>query len=388
MPISSTGVIITPSATALAEAQQIFIDTYGINVNLDPVSPNGLLIQNIALAITKRENDQADTVNSFNPNIATGNQLDAICANLDIERIPATFSTATVQITGLTGVSIPALTQVQSVNGDIFLTDAIIVIGAMGTATGSVTAQVSGPISVAANTINKIITGINGWSTINNSGAGTQGVLGQSDAQLRQTRVSQLAAASSGSLAAVLAGARAFNPTSAYVRENKTTSSETINGITLAPKSILLVQEGGGSDPQIGNMFYQKLSGGCAMSGSHSYTFTPEDTTVPFVANWQIATPRVLSLNINLKLGSVYPPSLPAYIASIINNPDNFSFDVIGKFIDATQFIFLLIQNGISPVISLTFGVGASLGLNTYTMPISDSLGTSIASGNITVNYV
>src|SRR4051812_3575925 len=108
MLISDTGVVITPSTTAIAEARQILIDTFpGEDVNLDSASPNGLLVQNIAIAITQREADQANTVNSMNPNIATGEQLDAICANLNIFRIPATQSTATCTFTGLAGVTIP-----------------------------------------------------------------------------------------------------------------------------------------------------------------------------------------------------------------------------------------------------------------------------------------
>lgn len=394
MPISSTGVIITPSATAKAAAQQILIDTYGSSVNLTDASPNGQWVQNVALAITQRENDQVDTVNSMNPNISTGTQLDAICANLNINRVPATFSTATIQVTGITGVSIPSLTQIQSSTGDIFLTTAIITIGLGGTATGNVIAQVGGPIPVGANTITKIITGINGWDTVNNSGAGALGVLGQSDTQLRQTRIARLANASSGSYPAIRAGI--FNPqllstipTSAYVTQNFTSSDTVVDGITILAKSILLVLEGGGSDNDISNLFFERLSGGCAMSGS----YTPDPITIPgssqtFQANWQIATSQALGLNITLKLGAVYPPNLSIYIAALINNSENFSFNVIGKFLDATQFILILLQNGISPVISLTFNVGSNMNLNTYTMPISDSLGTSISSGNISVSYV
>lgn len=386
MPISNTGVILTPSSTALAEARQILIDTYGPDVNLDPASPNGLLVQNIALAITQRENDQADTVNSMNPNIATGLQLDAICANLDIVRVPATKSTATCQFTGLTGVSIPAGTQVQSTNNDIFLVDSTVTIGALGTATGTVTAQVAGPIPTAANTINKIITGISGWDTINNSSPGNVGVVQQSDAQLRQSRVAQLGFASSGSYESVLAGAVALNPTSSYVFENLTGSDIIQDGITIYEHSILLVLEGGGSDAQVAEMLLKRLSGGCRMSGSTSFSVPIPNSPVTFDANWQIASPKALGINIVLKIGYVYPPNPADVIASIINN--NFNFDVIGRFIDATQFVYLLIANGINPIISLTFNVGSNTNLIQYTMPISDSLGSSMLSSNVSITYV
>ena len=160
--LSNQGFQITPSATAIAEAQAILIGAYGINVNLEPSSPNGQLVQNIAIAITQRESDQAETISSLDPNIAAGLQLDAICANLDIERIQAINSTATCIFTGLTGVTITAGSQVANSNSDIFLVDSNLTIGLSGSVTGTVTAQTAGIITVTANTITTIITAING----------------------------------------------------------------------------------------------------------------------------------------------------------------------------------------------------------------------------------
>jgi hypothetical protein len=386
MSISSTGVIIEPSTTAIAEARQILIDTYGANVNLDPASFNGLLVQNVAIAITQREADQADTVNSMNPNIATGLQLDAICANLDIDRIPATFSTATCDFTGLPGVSITVGSQVASTAGNIFLVEATLVIAGGGVVTGSVIAQTAGPVPTTAVTITKILTGISGWDTVNNPLVGTVGKLQQSNAGLKNTRVNRLAIASTGSPQAVKAGAVEMNPTSSYVTENLTNDVLDIDGIFLNPSSLLLVLEGGGSDLDVATMLYQKLSAGCKMAGTHSFPIPIPNSPGTFVANWQIANPQALGLNIQLKLGVIYPPNLNVLIAQIINN--NFNFDVIGQFIDATQFIFILMSNGILPIIRLTFNVGATINLVQYTMPISDSLGSSMLSGNVTISYV
>lgn len=386
MLISDTGVIITPSTTAIAEAQQILIDTYGSTVNLDPASPNGLLVQNIAIAITQREADQANTVNSMNPNIATGEQLDAICANLNIFRIPATQSTATCTFTGLAGVTIPANSQVASTNGDIFLVEATLVIGAGGTISGSVKAQVAGPILTTANTINKIITGISGWDTVNNPLIGTVGRELETDAELRQRRVDTLAIASTGSVEAVTAGAVELNPVSYFVTENTTDFIVIRDGLAILPHSILLTLEGGSSDLDVATMLFAKLSGGCGMSGTHMFSIPIPGGPETFDATWQIAAPKALGLNIQLKLGAIYPPNLEILIAQIIN--DNFDFNVIGRFIDATQFIFILMTAKIIPIISLTFNVGAILNLIQYTMPVTDSLGDSMLSTNVTISYV
>jgi hypothetical protein len=386
MLISNTGVVIEPSTTAIAEARQILIDTYGSTVNLDPASPNGLLVQNIAIAITQREADQANTVNSMNPNIATGEQLDAINANLNIERSSATQSTATCVFNGLVGVTIPANSQVASTNGDIFLVEATVVIGIGGTVSGSVKAQTAGPIPTTANTINKIITGISGWDTVNNPLVGTVGKELETDAEFRLDRVDSLAFSSTGSIESITAGAVKLNPTSYFITENTTDLIVIRDGLAILPHSILLSLEGGSSDLDVTTMLFQRLSAGCGMSGTHSFSIPIPGGPETFTATWLIATPRALGINIQLKLGVVYPPNLDVLIAQIIN--DNFDFNVIGRFIDATQFIFILMTAAILPIIGLTFNVGATTNLIQYTMPITDSLGSSMLSSNVSISYV
>lgn len=387
MLISDTGVVIEPSTTAIAEAQQILIDTFpGEDVNLDPASPNGLLVQNIAIAITQREAAQADTVNSMNPNIATGEQLDAICANLNIFRIPATQSTATCTFVGLVGVTIPANSQVASTNGDVFLVEATLVIGIGGTISGSVKAQVAGEILTTANTINKILTGVSGWDTVNNPLVGTVGRELETDTELRQRRVDRLAIASTGSIEAITAGAVELNPISYFVTENTTDAIIIRDSLAILPHSILLVLEGGSSELDVATMLFAKLSAGCGMSGTNTFPIPIPGGPETFDATWLIATPRALGLTVQLKLGVIYPPNLAVLIAQIIN--DNFDFNVIGRFIDATQFIFILMTAKILPIISLTFNVGATTGLVQYTMPVTDSLGSSMLSANVAISYV
>lgn len=384
--LSNEGYQITPSATAIAEAQAILINTYGANVNLEPSSPNGLLVQNIAIAITQREADQADTIGSFNPNIASGLQLDAICANLDIIRIPAKNSTATCIFTGLTGVTITAGSQVANTTGDIFIVDTNLTIGLSGTITGTVTAQTAGIIPVTANTITTIITAINGWDTVNNPTAGNVGTVLQSDAELRNTRIDQLAFASAGSIPSIIAGVSGLNPISFNVISNNTNSQIVKDGLAINPHSIMLVLDGGGSDLEITTMLFNRLSGGGGMSGNKSFTIPIPNSPEVFTARWQVAVQQTLGLNITLKLGAVYPPDLTTVIADIINN--NFNFNRIGKLIEATEFIYLLMSKGIVPIVSLTFNVGTLTELTEYTMPISDSIGGSILNSNVVLNYV
>lgn len=385
MSISDTGVILDPSPTALAEAQQDFIDVFGSDVNLNPASVNGQIIQDNALAYTKRESDQADTVSSLNPDIANGTQLVAIGANLGIGKIPATFSTAPAVLGGAVGTSIIAGSQVQSLTGDIFAVESTAVIGVLGTVNASVVALKSGDILTGANTITKILTGIPGWDTVNNPTAGTVGKPQQSDEDYRKTFKDRLASSSSGGDEAILAAAAALNPTSYYLKTNRTDTPIVVDGITINARSTLLVLDGGSSDEDVANMFLRKISGGANMSGNHSFSVPIFDTPEVFTATWQIAVQKALGINIKLRLGMVYPPDIPTVVANIITN--KFNFNVIGRYIEATDFIYLLMQAGIAPIRSLTFNVGTNLNLSEYTMPISDSLGNSLLSSNVSVEY-
>lgn len=388
MSLSSQGFQITPSAAAVTEAQAVLVAAYGSNVNLTPAGPNGQLIQAMAMAITMRENEEAETVNSLNPNIAAGQQLDAICANLNLERVPAVNSTATCTFTGLTGVSITAGSQVQSTAGDIFTVDITLVIGALGTITGTVTAVAQGPIAVTADTITTVLTQINGWDTVNNPSDGSVGTPAQSDVQLRTTRLEALAFASSGSIPSMNAGAAALNPISYYVYNNKIGTPVVKDGLTINGNSMMLIIDGGGSDLEIATMIYDRLSGGCGMSGNTSYdiVYTILSTPQVFTAKWQTATREALGLNIQLKLGIAYAPEIVDVITAIVN--DNLDFNRIGKLIYSNEFVDLLINNGVTPIISLTFNIGATTGLTQYTMPISQSIGGSMLSSNVTVSYV
>lgn len=387
MLISNQGYQITPSSTAIAEAQAILIGAYGATVNLDPASPNGQLVQNIAIAITQRENEQAAIVGSLNPNIAAGLQLDAICANLNIDRVQAINSSATCTFTGLNGVVITAGTQVSSQEGDIFLVETDVLIGVGGTATGTVVAQQIGEISVSANSITEIVDGINGWDTVNNPTAGNVGTPTQSDAQLRNSRELQLAFASTGSVPSLIAGAASLNPISSTVVQNTGGSAITDGNVTIPPNSVMVILDGGGSDLEISTMIYNRLSAGCGMSGNKSYTLPIVGSPQPFVAVWQTADQQPLGLNLTLKSGVVYEPNLTNLIASIVNN--NYNFNRIGKLVYANEFVELLSQNGINPIIGLTINIGSSVtNVLQYTLPLPVSLGGSILSSNVSISYV
>ena len=384
MQLFENGIIAITAQEALIKAQNILKNAYGVDVNIDPTSPNGLLIQEIANAFIDSETNILKVMYTLNPNIASGYGLDSIVANLNIERIPAVKSTAICTLTGLPNTIIPANSQIKSTNGDIFLTNNLVTINLLGTAIVNVTAQKAGIVLVSLNTINQILTNINGWDTVTNL---TEGVIGtelQNDVQLRKNRIDALGFSSTNSIDSVYAGcATLSNVKSYYIKQNLTTQTIVVDGIPIAPISILTVLYGGNA-LEIANMLYKRTS--IATSGNMSQLVTIPNTNETQLIKWQTAIPYHLKLNITLQLGFNYSPTIVENIANIMNT--QYDFNKIGKKILASDILTLLNKNGIIPIINLTFDVATVTNQTNYTMKISDALYTTILNSNINLIMV
>lgn len=385
MQLFDSGIVALTAEEALIKAQNILKNAYGMDVNTDPTSPNGLLIQQIANAFIEYDANMIKVMYTLNPNIASGYGLDSIIANLNIERTAAVKSTAICTLTGLAGTLIPANSLIKSTNGDIFLIDENVNIGITGNVNVGVTAQIAGTVLVSANTINQIITNINGWDTINNSTSGIIGSLLQNDVSLRNSRIDALGFSSANSIESVYAGCATLdNVKSYYVTQNLTTDTIVVDGVIIEPISILTVLYGG-NPVDIANMIYKRTS--IATSGNTSQLITIPNTVQTELIQWQTATPYKLKLTITLQFGYNYSPTITAEVVNIINN--QYNFNKIGRQILASEILLLLNKNGITPIISLTFDVDTVVSNQTnYTMKISDALYDSITESDITLVLV
>jgi hypothetical protein len=382
MQLFNTGIIPITAEEALAEATAIYRNALGNAVNTDPSSPTGQEIQEIANAIIAYDANMIKVMYTLNPNVATGFALDSIIANIGSERIPATFSTASCVLNGLSGTIIPAGSLIESTNGDQFQTDVAVTIGISGTITVAVSAVIAGDILVTANTLTTIVTTINGWDTVNNPLLGTIGTKVQNDVQVRNNRIDSLAFSSANSLDSVLAGCATLSGvTSYYVTQNITTNIEIIDGVAINPISILAVLSGGNA-LEIADMLYKRTSIGT--SGNTSQVVNIPNTVQTQTMNWQTAVNYDLKLTIKVQGGASYPLDLTNKIATIMN--DQYNFNRIGRQILASEILTLLNNNGITPILEITFDIGAiAIDQTNYTMKISDSLVVPFLASNVTI---
>ena len=102
------------------------------------------------------------TASLYNPNVASGVWLDALCAFNGIIRNPATYSLVTCVCYGSATTVIPAGTLIQNNNNNVFYSTTDATIGNDGTVDVIFEAVESGAIPVDAGTVNNIITQVYG----------------------------------------------------------------------------------------------------------------------------------------------------------------------------------------------------------------------------------
>jgi uncharacterized phage protein gp47/JayE len=324
MPLLPVGFTPRSTTESLADIQQVFVNTFGSGVNLNPTSINGVFVQELTNDAIQVQSAQTLLYGGlYNPNIANGVFLDSICALLSIQRKAAVPSTVTCQLTGLPGTVIPALSQILNTNGDIFQSTTIITIGVDGTAIGTFQSIVSGIIPCVANTLNRIVQRIAGWDTVNNSTDGTTGTLVQSDLSLRYTRLNTLAINSVGTIESIISACEQnSNIIDYYVANNTKATPTTIGGVTVPAFGIYLSVYGGTLD-EIAEILYKKKPPGTVMGGSTNYTYVdPIYTWVTFPATWQTAVETPVQVNISIATGS-YPSDIVTQIKNAV--VDNFN---------------------------------------------------------------
>lgn len=266
--VETTGVIVPDTSGLQTDVQNEFIAAFGADLNVDPSTPQGVLITDETASRASLVRNNAQVANQINPNQSGGTFLDALCALLFLTRNAGTFTTIqSVTLAGVPGTVIP--TTVQFSNGDPtvpnFSPVSMVTIGAGGTVSVNVTALAIGPFDVGIGTLTTIVTGtgVLGLETVTNPNASIPGVNQQSDAALKLQRNQTLALQATG-LAEAMLSQLFVTPgvTSAIIRENVTGSTLVIDGVTMVAHSIYMAIDGG-TDTAVATTITGVKGGGC-----------------------------------------------------------------------------------------------------------------------------
>lgn len=267
--ITETGVIVPDTSDILAEVTADYQAGFGAAFNPAPSTPQGVLIASDANARAEVVSNNAVVANQINPNIAGGVFLAGICMLTGLQAPPATPSTIPgVSMTGQPFFAIPAGVQANTTAGDLFASDAICTLDASGNGTVDFQSVASGPIPAPIGSLNRVVTDVLGWETVNNTQAAVLGVAAISDPELRTLRENTLALQGSSLAEAVTSAVNALSAVrSMKFRENVESTPQVIDGITLAAKSVWACVDGG-ADDDVANALLTAKSGGCGWNGS------------------------------------------------------------------------------------------------------------------------
>jgi hypothetical protein len=258
---------------------------YGTDINLDPNTPDGQLLNLIAQAKIDMLELIVQVYDSFDPDQAVGTALDLRCAINGVKRAGGTFTQQPIEVTvdravTLTGLDTsptsPFVIQDTAGNQYSLITTAAIV--AAGTHTLLFQAAESGPVTSAINTITDVVTVTLGVISVNNPDPATStGISQESDSALRIRRARSVSIPSKGYLDGLIGSLLSLDGvTQVEVFENITNATD-LRGI---PGHSIWVIVAGGTSADIANVIYIKRSLGCGMKGSTSVPITQADGIV------------------------------------------------------------------------------------------------------------
>jgi uncharacterized phage protein gp47/JayE len=226
------------------------------DVNLEPTSVFGQFVGVLSKVFADWWAGLEDVYLSQYPATAAGVSLDNVVMLVGITRLPAVKTRVTCQTTGTGGTTIPAGSQVANTNGNIFNSEADIIIPGEGV----FIANVSGLIPAIAGTVTNIVTPISGWDTVDNVDNGTLGREQETDSELRVRRELSLAIIGAGTVEAIRSRISndVLDVVDCSVFEN---TSDIVDADGRPPHSIEVVVSGG-ENQDIGDMLWQIKPGG------------------------------------------------------------------------------------------------------------------------------
>lgn len=307
MPVKfdpATGLSITSAAEDLETVAEAWRSAFSADgqppLDTDTATPAGQLIATEAALIRQHDSDLLYLANMFNPETAEGVWQDALCKIYFLQRKMAEHTVVDCACNGLYNTMIPAGSIVQNSDGYQLRSLADATIPSTGTAVIEFEVIEPGPIAIGAHSVNKIVTVIPGWDSVDNAAAGAQGRNAETRAELERRRYASVAANAVGSVSALRAALSALDGVlDCEVLENVTNTTITSYGISVAAHSVAICIYGG-SVSDIAKVIYQKKSAGCGTVGETTVTYTDPSNNI--TNTYQILRPVATPVKIRVTL--------------------------------------------------------------------------------------
>ena len=264
--ISSAGITLPSYNDVLIGYQQGYMLVYGsdISINANDLDAQWLAIQ--AQAYFDLSQMIGVLYNSFGA-LAQGPFLDNMVAITGIARNVATYSTATVTLTGSSGtvISNGVIGDNQGLNTTWDLPTTV-TIPSGGSINVTATCTTIGAITASADTLTKILTPTANWNTVNNIGAAVVGVAVEPDSQLIQVQQQSVALSAETSIQAIAAAVLNVSGVTEVAYLNNDTNSP-ISGVPAGNFAIIVA---GGTTTAVAQAIASKKPPGIPSYGTTS----------------------------------------------------------------------------------------------------------------------
>ena len=281
--VTENGFVQKPVQEIVSHINSRFLSVFGANFDISPEGPDGQVIGIISEEISKCWQQAEMVFNAYRPGAMQKIGLDNICELTFTKRLVDWPSRVGVRCAGQSGTLVPAGSIVSDGAMD-FETQYDCVIPGTVTAVATET----GEYYIAANTVNKIITPVAGWESVNNPEIGQTGVDYESDPALRTRRDRTTAHSGSAFVEAIYAALADLNLSYLRIRDNDTGAP-----IGTQPSGTVFVVVEGGTEDEIARRIYSSKTGGVPTHGTtsvsiydskgypHEVKFSrPEDATI------------------------------------------------------------------------------------------------------------
>ena len=294
--LTANGPVVPSFLTYQATLVQKYLSIYPANASLTASDADYQWISAVALMFSDLAQFGAAVLNAFGLFSNSGVGQDAQYANLGIQRLPATASTVSVTLTGTSGTVITNGT-VYDTAGNVWNLPASVTIGVSGNVTVTATAQNTGPITAAANTVTGIGTPTAGWTGVTNAAQASPGTDPETDAAFRARAVISTLLPSQTTFNATLAAVAAVagvTRSTGYNNPNDTTDS-----YGNPPHSITMVVQGGEATA-IAQAIYDNYGLGADTNGTTTVNVTDSQSGQVQPISFDIATETTIYVTLNV----------------------------------------------------------------------------------------
>lgn len=322
-------------------------------LNTEPETPAGQLVDGITALVLEKDNEVLYLGSMFNPATAVGIFQDALAKIYFIDRHIAQPTTVVCTCNGLYGTQIPKGSIVQDIDGNQYTNSEPVTIGESGSVDVLFSCTQTGPIIVNANSVNKIVSVIPGWDSVNNNSAGVTGRDMETQTEFEQRRYDSVAKNSHGLAESVEGSLKNLSDVIACrVEQNRTNETVTTLGVQIPAHSIYLSVYGGTSQ-EIGSVIYNKLDAGCGTAGNTSVTVIDPINQSKHLYYYTQATIQDTYIKVTVNPNAIYnSDTVKQAILDNFNGVTNsFSRIKMGETLYASRFYEDIISAGLNDLV-------------------------------------